>query len=117
MRRLDVTEGLLFAVLWGGNRESEGGKGSRARGGDEEEGDSGNNVRQPCSVSLQTSASPPNKQLYNQNNAAQETTSTLEIIQLWHKIKHSATRRSKMEQRTKPEPCPLKSGRFTLCFF
>lgn len=55
MRRLDVTEGLLFAVLWGGNRESEGGKGSRARGGDEEEGDSGNNVREPCSVSLQTS--------------------------------------------------------------
>lgn len=52
MRRLDVTEGLLFAVLWGGNRESEGGKGSSARGGDEEEGDSGNNVRQPCSVSL-----------------------------------------------------------------
>ncbi len=44
VRRLNVTEGLLFVVLWGGNEASEGGKGSRTRGGDEEEGDSGNSA-------------------------------------------------------------------------
>lgn len=44
VRRLNVTEGLLFVVLWGGNGASEGGKGSRTRGGDEEEGDSGNSA-------------------------------------------------------------------------
>lgn len=45
MRRLNVTEGLLFVVLWGGNEASEGGEGSRLRGGDEEEeGESGNSA-------------------------------------------------------------------------
>lgn len=45
VRRLNVTEGLLFVVLWGGTEASEGGKGSRMRGGvEEEEGDSGNSA-------------------------------------------------------------------------
>lgn len=52
----------------------------------------GQSVKQPCSVSLNTGASPPNKQHNNQTNAAQETANTLEIKQLWHKIKHSAIR-------------------------
>lgn len=96
VRRLNVTEGLLFVVLWGGNEASEGGKGSRTRGGDEEEGDSGNSALAEArtSGSLQTGASLPNRQHYNQTNAAQETASTLGIKQLWHKIKHSAIRRS-----------------------
>lgn len=54
----------------------------------------GQNVRQPCSVSLQTGASLPNKLHYNQTNAAQETASTLQIKQRWHQIKHSTIRRS-----------------------
>lgn len=41
MRRLNVTEALLFVVRWGGNELSEGGEGSRMRGG---EGDSGNSA-------------------------------------------------------------------------
>lgn len=101
MRRLNVTEALLFAVLWGGNEASEGGKGSRTRGGDEEEGDSGNSVLaeartsgSPTQSACRSGASLPNKQHYNQTNAAPETASALEIIKQWHKIKHSATRRS-----------------------
>lgn len=54
VRRLTVTEGLLFVVLWGGNEASEGGKGSRTRGGDEEEGDSGNSAL----AEARTSGSP-----------------------------------------------------------
>lgn len=113
VRRLNVTEGLLFAVLWGGNRASERhqNEGRRRGGGRQWEQcvGRGQNVRQPCSVRLQTGASLPNKQHYNQTNAAQQTASTLEIIQLWHKIKHSATRRSKLEYGTKPEPCSVES--------
>lgn len=52
----------------------------------------GQNVKQPCSVSLKTGASLPNKQHYNQTNAAQETANTLEIKQLRQKIKHSPIR-------------------------
>lgn len=101
MRRLNVTEALLFVVLWGGNEASEGGKGSRARGGDEEEGDGGNSALAAAgtSGSLQAGASLPNKQHCNQTNAAQETASTLGIRQLWHKIKHSAIRRSTLHTR------------------
>lgn len=33
MRRLNVTEGLLFVVLWGGSGARVGGGGSRRRGG------------------------------------------------------------------------------------
>lgn len=86
VRRLNVTEGLLFVVLWGGNEVSEGGKGSRTRGGDEEEGDSGNSVlAEAGSPGLPTKQAMPQ---YNQTNAAQETASTVEIKQLWHRIKH-----------------------------
>lgn len=42
---------------------------------------------------LQTEASRPNKQRYNQTNAAQETASALETKLRWHKIKRSAIRR------------------------
>lgn len=64
VRRLNATEGLLFAVLQGGSeprRRRE--KGSRMRGGDEEEeGDSGNaalaEAAESCSVSLQTGGLP-----------------------------------------------------------
>lgn len=51
MRRLNVTEGLLFVVLWGGTETSEGGKGSRMRGGVEKEGDSGNSALAKASTS------------------------------------------------------------------
>lgn len=71
VRRLNVTEGLLFVVLWGGNELAKEGKGVGRGGGDQEEGGreySGNscngrtqNVRQTCSVSLRTGASLPNK--------------------------------------------------------
>lgn len=44
VRRLNVTEGLLFVVLWGGNKASEGGEGRSKGGGDEEEGDSGSSA-------------------------------------------------------------------------
>lgn len=59
VRRFIVTEDSLFVVLWGGNKASEGGNGSRMMGGDEEEeGDRVSTAlaetsRQPCSVYLQ----------------------------------------------------------------
>lgn len=41
MRRFNVTEDSLFVVLWGGNKASKGGNGSRLMGRDDgEEGDS-----------------------------------------------------------------------------
>lgn len=120
MRRLNVTEGLLFVVLWGGNEASEGGKESRTRGGDEEEGDSGNSAlaeaRTPgrpaqsaCRLGL------PTKQAtlqYNQTNAAQETASTLEIKQLWYRIKHCAIRASNFHTQVAHRLC---SKHKTLC--
>lgn len=38
VRRLNVTEGLLFVVLWGGNELAKEGKGVGRGGGDQEEG-------------------------------------------------------------------------------
>lgn len=100
MRRLNVTEGLLFVVLWGGNELSEGGEREQdeGRGGDEEEeeGDSGNSALAEARASGRPAQSActrgpplPNEQHDNQTNAAQETASTEEIKQLWHKIKQS----------------------------
>lgn len=92
MRRLNVTEGLLFVVLWGGNEASEGGeKGAGRRGVDEEEGAGGNRLERQADP--QTEASLPNKQRHHGTNAAQETASALETKLLWHQIKRSAIRR------------------------
>lgn len=101
VRRLNVTEGLLFVVLWGGNEASEGGEGSRTRRGEEEAGESRNSVLaearmpgSPAQSACRPGASPPNKEHYNQTNAAKERASTLEIKLQRHKIKSSVVRRS-----------------------
>lgn len=118
MRRLNVTEGLLFVVLWGGNESSEGGKreqdeGRRRGRGRQREQSLGRG--QSC---MQTGVSPPNKQQDNETNAAQETASTREIKQLWHKIKCSARRRStlhtQVNTRVLNSPISLKNSHISV---
>lgn len=107
VRRLNVTEGLLFVVLWGGNEAGEGGEGSRPRGGDEEEGDTGNSALTEARTSDRPARSAcgtglPTKQAtlqYNKTNADQEKASKLEIKQLWHRIKHCAIRTSTLHTK------------------
>lgn len=118
MRRLNVTEGLLFVVLWGGNEPSEGGKreqdeGRRRGRGRQREQSLGRG--QSC---LQTGVSPPNKQSDNQTNAAQETASTREIKQPRRKIKCSAIRRStlhtQVNTRVLNSPISLKNSHISV---
>lgn len=75
MRRLNVTEALLFVVRWGGNELSEGGEREQDEGWGgrqwEQRVGRSQSVRQTCSVSLQNTASLPNKQHDNLTNAAQ----------------------------------------------
>lgn len=55
VRRLNLTEGSLFVVLWEGSKATEGRKGSRMRGADEEDmGDSGSTAL----TEARTSGSP-----------------------------------------------------------
>lgn len=99
VRRLNATEGLLFVVLWGGNEASE--KGSRMRGGDKEEGESGNSALAEAKTSDRPARSAcgpgpflSNKQDCNPTNAAQEKASTVDVKQLWQEIKYCAIMRS-----------------------